>query len=99
MNCANCGAVNPEGAKFCSNCGNSLSLACVNCGTKLAPEAKFCFNCGHPVGPPAPTATSQPPTPAAPAMPVPPAASTPAYDSGADPLQQYIPKEFLSKLE
>jgi class 3 adenylate cyclase/tetratricopeptide (TPR) repeat protein len=41
--------VNPEGAKFCLNCGTALAAACSNCGTQLAPGAKFCHNCGRPV--------------------------------------------------
>ena len=49
MNCPSCQTVNPEGAKFCLNCGTALAAACSNCGTQLAPGAKFCHNCGRPV--------------------------------------------------
>ncbi|HEX6385893.1 MAG TPA: zinc ribbon domain-containing protein [Anaerolineae bacterium] len=45
--CPNCQAANPDGAKFCMNCGHSLALVCPNCGTELPATAKFCFNCGH----------------------------------------------------
>ena len=50
MNCPNCQATNPAGAKFCMNCGQSLVLTCPNCATELPPTAKFCFNCGRRVG-------------------------------------------------
>jgi class 3 adenylate cyclase/tetratricopeptide (TPR) repeat protein len=49
MNCPNCKTKNPEGAKFCFNCGETLTISCANCGTQLPMDAKFCFNCGHAV--------------------------------------------------
>src|SRR6266576_3781743 len=49
MECPNCKTQNPEGARFCFNCGTTLQIACRNCGTGLVPGAKFCFNCGTPV--------------------------------------------------
>jgi class 3 adenylate cyclase/tetratricopeptide (TPR) repeat protein len=84
MDCPNCHTQNPEGAKFCFNCGSPLQLACTNCSTPLAPGAKFCFNCGTPVA-----ASSASPQPAPPVAP----------PSAQDRLQQYIPKELLGKLE
>ena len=47
MICSNCQTSNPEGAKFCMNCGYSLSLNCPNCDTQLPAGVKFCFNCGY----------------------------------------------------
>jgi membrane protease subunit (stomatin/prohibitin family) len=45
--CPTCGTENPEGAKFCQNCGTALGpKACTNCGAQLAPGAKFCPECG-----------------------------------------------------
>jgi membrane protease subunit (stomatin/prohibitin family) len=48
--CANCHAMNPPGAKFCSSCGTAISAPkvthCTQCGTSAAPGAKFCANCG-----------------------------------------------------
>lgn len=45
--CPKCGAANAEGAKFCSECGESLApKACSNCGAALAAGAKFCPECG-----------------------------------------------------
>jgi len=84
-NCANCGTANPDGARFCLNCGSKLTLACPNCGTELPAGAKFCFNCGQAtVGGPA-AATSA----AAPAPTVSPSAA----------LDRFIPRELLTKLD
>lgn len=47
IKCPDCQTTNPEGAKFCMNCGHPLALACSNCGTELPATAKFCFNCGQ----------------------------------------------------
>lgn len=47
MKCSNCGTLNSDTARFCSNCGSPLDLKCPNCGTPHAPGAKFCQNCGH----------------------------------------------------
>ena len=48
MKCSNCQFENPEGAKFCQNCGEPQTVACHSCGTRLPRGAKFCFNCGAP---------------------------------------------------
>ncbi|OGO04287.1 MAG: hypothetical protein A2Y73_04115 [Chloroflexi bacterium RBG_13_56_8] len=50
VRCPSCGEPVREGAKFCDNCGASLTLACANCGAALRLDAKFCDNCGAPVG-------------------------------------------------
>ena len=46
--CSVCGKANPEGAKFCLNCGEKLSSGkeCPECGKELAADAKFCPYCG-----------------------------------------------------
>src|SRR6202048_3791756 len=55
VRCGNCGTLNSENAKFCSNCGQTLAPApaparaagvCASCGTQNAPPAKSCANCG-----------------------------------------------------
>ena len=56
VTCSACGNENPEGKKFCSECGAALTLACSSCGSALEAGAKFCGECGTPVG--APTAAS-----------------------------------------
>src|SRR2546430_8754356 len=48
VRCYNCQYENPEGAKFCQNCGAPQTIPCHNCGTALRPTARFCFNCGAP---------------------------------------------------
>jgi class 3 adenylate cyclase len=45
--CANCGAENELGRKFCLNCGQRLAVICSNCGTPNTPGARFCGECGH----------------------------------------------------
>lgn len=47
MNCNSCQFENPDTAKYCSNCGTSLSLDCTNCGHNNPPDSKFCNNCGN----------------------------------------------------
>ena len=48
--CAACGAIAVGGAKFCPECGASLTEGfCSHCGAKLEPNAKFCAQCGKKV--------------------------------------------------
>ncbi|MGD0205868.1 MAG: adenylate/guanylate cyclase domain-containing protein, partial [Dehalococcoidia bacterium] len=47
MRCPSCGHENPEGLKFCGECGGALARACPNCGAQLRPSARFCESCGH----------------------------------------------------
>ena len=49
MRCASCGFENPEGAKFCNQCGTSLKRPCAQCSFENAPQAKFCGECGTPL--------------------------------------------------
>src|SRR5438309_9598866 len=49
--CTNCGAENPEAARFCSACGTSLGRTCPNCGEPVPEDARFCANCGHALEP------------------------------------------------
>ena len=48
--CPNCGFENPEGTKFCQECGTKLGQpkqnTCPNCGAENAPGVKFCQECG-----------------------------------------------------
>ncbi|MDR3121097.1 MAG: zinc ribbon domain-containing protein [Clostridiales bacterium] len=48
--CPNCGHKNPEGVKFCQECGNPLAAAvpkhCTSCGAELAAGTRFCGECG-----------------------------------------------------
>ncbi|MDR0906738.1 MAG: zinc ribbon domain-containing protein [Oscillospiraceae bacterium] len=48
--CPNCGHTNPDGVKFCQECGTPLAVTgpkhCTSCGAELAPGARFCGGCG-----------------------------------------------------
>src|SRR5712692_4854557 len=46
MRCPNCRFENPEGTKFCEECGTKLVQACPSCGHEVRPTAKFCGECG-----------------------------------------------------
>ena len=77
VRCGHCSALNPEAAKFCSSCGQTLVaaapspagalVACPQCGTQNAATAKFCSNCGHDMA--APPAAANPPAEPPPAAP------------------------------
>jgi predicted nucleic acid-binding Zn ribbon protein len=58
MKCSNCGASNPEGANYCSNCGRDVApravepadvkqRRCVACGRPIGWDAFVCAYCGH----------------------------------------------------
>ncbi|UCB50661.1 MAG: AAA family ATPase [Deltaproteobacteria bacterium] len=47
MKCPKCQFENPDGAKFCNECGGRLELACSQCGKANPPGSKFCNECGH----------------------------------------------------
>lgn len=86
MVCLNCGNENPEGAKFCNECGNSLAISCPNCGQDNQPGSKFCSECG--------TRLQVISTP------IPAVSQTSAVLASPDTLvQSLIPEEFAAKLE
>jgi len=47
MKCPKCEFENPEGLKFCGECGTKLEVFCPKCKTPNPPEFKFCGECGH----------------------------------------------------
>ena len=57
MKCEACGATNPEGMKFCGNCGRPLEAPqpsvegktrmCVSCGRAIPWDAGICMYCGY----------------------------------------------------
>jgi class 3 adenylate cyclase len=47
MKCPKCQNENPEGKKFCSECGGKLTLACPQCNAEILPGDRFCGECGH----------------------------------------------------
>ena len=45
--CPGCGHRNPEGVKFCQECGAKLGASfCTGCGAELKPGIRFCGECG-----------------------------------------------------
>ena len=50
LTCFSCNTVNPEGAKFCEECGGKLGEPpreyCKACGTLNQPSMNFCGECG-----------------------------------------------------
>ncbi len=72
MNCTNCGAAMPDGAKFCPMCGTrapepAKKKFCTTCGSPIESGALFCEVCGTKVETPAPAPAPQPPLPKPPA--------------------------------
>jgi hypothetical protein len=49
VRCHKCNETNRATARFCNNCGESLSksVACSKCGELNDPDARFCDNCGQ----------------------------------------------------
>jgi Double zinc ribbon len=46
MECPSCGAINPDGNRFCGQCGAALPFRCPACGSENPAETKFCGDCG-----------------------------------------------------
>ncbi len=47
--CSQCGHENPEGTKFCQECGSKIGVSgskCPSCGADNQPGVKFCQQCG-----------------------------------------------------
>ena len=59
MLCAKCKTENPEGLKFCNECGAPFKTPCASCEFENAPAAKFCGQCGAALGAPAPTVSAK----------------------------------------
>jgi hypothetical protein len=75
MHCPRCGFENPEGLKFCAECGTAVTALCPWCGFANPPRCKFC---GDPDASLAP-ALRPSSTPSGAAQPLPPSRYTPAY--------------------
>jgi hypothetical protein len=46
MICPKCGHNNKVGKKFCTECGEKLTLKCPNCNSEIEAGEKFCGECG-----------------------------------------------------
>ena len=47
MKCSKCRSENPEGMKFCGECGSKLKIRCSKCNASNPPQFKFCGECGQ----------------------------------------------------
>jgi class 3 adenylate cyclase/tetratricopeptide (TPR) repeat protein len=47
MKCPSCQFENPEGMKFCGECGGKLEMICPKCHFSNPPQFKFCGGCGQ----------------------------------------------------
>src|SRR5712691_6531951 len=61
MRCGSCDFENPEGLKFCNECGTALRRRCTQCGFTNAPQAKFCGECGTTLSPQSSVPSAHPP--------------------------------------
>src|SRR5713226_5006019 len=61
MLCPSCGTENPEGKKFCGDCGTPLALSCPACASPNPPGKKFCGECGATLGADVQPAAAPPP--------------------------------------
>ena len=52
MQCPKCQFENPEGIKFCGECGAKLEKICPSCNFSNPPQFKFCGECGQNLIPP-----------------------------------------------
>jgi class 3 adenylate cyclase/tetratricopeptide (TPR) repeat protein len=50
MKCPKCQFENPEGLKFCGECGTKLERVCPKCNSLNPPQFKFCGECGRELG-------------------------------------------------
>ncbi len=60
MLCPTCAHDNPDGAKFCNNCGAALALTCPACSQVNPPGSRFCNNCGKKLAPDSPQVLNTP---------------------------------------
>src|SRR5262252_3830971 len=65
MRCSTCDAENPEGKRFCGDCGAALENRCPRCGADNPGGKRFCGDCGAPLA--TRGGTPMPPSPSPPA--------------------------------
>jgi class 3 adenylate cyclase len=75
MRYPSCGFENPEGLKFCGDCGAPVIAPCPTCGFANPPQFKFCGDCGASLVPASRPASTR----SLAAQPQPPSRYTPAY--------------------
>ncbi len=82
MKCPKCKSDNPEGSKFCVECGNNIEIICPNCGSVNSPRFKFCNECGQKLS--LPTEASPP--------------KDLSFDEKLEKIQKYLPKGLTEKI-
>src|SRR3989339_1140544 len=61
MQCPKCQIENPEGKKFCHECGSDLILACPKCSSEILSSDKFCGICCYDLRAAPPAVPDKPP--------------------------------------
>ncbi len=62
MLCPRCQVSNEAGRKYCSACGQRLTIGCSECGFVNNPNDQFCGGCGTPLRPPTLAGPAAPPS-------------------------------------
>jgi len=86
VRCTQCQFENPQGMRFCGQCGSPLAPRCPQCGAEAPAGFKFCGQCGASLQGPGGTAT--PPT----------AASAPASERAPGRPAAYTPRHLAEKI-
>jgi len=47
VKCSRCGHENPDGSRFCAQCGNRLETTCPVCSAPVHSDDRFCNSCGN----------------------------------------------------
>ncbi|HUT83655.1 MAG TPA: adenylate/guanylate cyclase domain-containing protein, partial [Thermodesulfobacteriota bacterium] len=85
MKCSKCQFDNPEGVKFCGECGVKLERICPKCNSSNPPQFKFCGECGHNlIIPSEPSSESSP--------------KDLSFDEKLGKIQRYLPKGLTEKI-
>ena len=82
MKCPSCQFENPEGKKFCGECGIELERICPSCNLPNPPQFKFCGECGYKLSLP-----SEAPPP-----------KDLSLDEKITKIQRYLPKGLTEKI-
>jgi len=62
MKCPQCQFENPDGIKYCGDCGTRIENSCPKCNYINPPQFKFCGSCGHKLEKPSPQEKPIPPS-------------------------------------
>jgi hypothetical protein len=93
MRCLSCGQDNPDGMKFCGECGSPFKHRCLRCGFENPPQFKFCGECGSPL------ATQPQPVASAPSSVVSPQHLTPSTQHPISYTPKHLAERILAERE